>query len=97
MADSIIAVCEIEFFLPHSTSLKEKRSTIKSMVTRVRQTFNVAAAEVAYLDKWQTAKIALVAVSNSAPHVRETLQEVQRWIENHYPEALITRAKTELR
>jgi uncharacterized protein len=97
MADSILGITEIELFLPVSTSLKEKRSTIKSMLTRVRQTFNVTAAEVAYLDKWQTAKIAIAAVSNSAPHVRETLQNVQRWIEAHYPEAVITRAKTELR
>jgi uncharacterized protein len=91
MADSIVGLCEIEFYLPGITSLKEKRGILKSMLARVRNTFNVASAEIAHQDKWQSAKIALVTVSNSAPHVREMMQAAMRWIEENFPEALITR------
>lgn len=96
MADSIIGLCEIELYLPGVTSLKEKRGIIKSILARTHNTFNVSTAEIAHHDTWQSAKIAIVTVSNSAPHTRETLQNVMRWIESHFPEALITRHKTEL-
>lgn len=96
MTDSIVGLCEIEFYLPGITSLKEKRGIIKSILARSRNTFNVATAEVAHLDKWQSAKIAITTVSNSAPHTREVLQNVARWIEEQFPEALVTRHKFEI-
>lgn len=96
MADSIVGLCEIEFYLPGVSSLKEKRGILKSILARVRNTFNVASAEVAHQDKWQSAKIALVSVSNSAPHERELMQAVMRWIEENYPDAIITRHKVEI-
>src|SRR5262245_23473552 len=96
MADSIIGLCEIEFYLPGVTSLKEKRGILKSMLAKVRNVFNVSSAEIDHQDKWQSARIALVTVSNSAPHSRERIQAAVRWIEENFPDALITRHKTEI-
>jgi hypothetical protein len=96
MSDTIVGLCEIELYLPGVTSLKEKRGIIKSMLARIRNTFNVSAAEVAHLDKWQSAKIAVASVSNSAPHTRQMLQTVMQWLEEHFPDAIITRHNTEV-
>ena len=89
MSDSKIAICEIDFYLPGISSLKEKRSIIKSMLAQMRNKFNVANAEVAYQDVWQSAKIAITTVSNSASHAEQRLNAVIDWIEGRYPDAVI--------
>ena len=51
----IVGVCTIELRLREARSLKEKRQVLKSIITRVKNNFNVAIAEVDYQDKWQRA------------------------------------------
>ena len=51
----IVGVCTIELRLREARSLKEKRQVLKSVITRVKNNFNVAIAEVDYQDKWQRA------------------------------------------
>lgn len=91
-----IGLCEIEFYLPGVLSLKEKRGIIKSMLAKMRNTFNVSAAEVDYQDKWQSAKIAIVSVSNASSSTHKRLQSVIDWIEERYPDALITQQHIEM-
>jgi len=42
----VIGVCRLQLILPDNHSLKGKRSVVRSICARVRQTFNVAIAEV---------------------------------------------------
>jgi uncharacterized protein YlxP (DUF503 family) len=51
----IVGVCTIELRLRETRSLKDKRQVLKSIITRVKNNFNVAIAEVDYQDKWQRA------------------------------------------
>ena len=90
MSDAIVGLCTVTFYLPGVTSLKAKRSIIKSLLARMRNTYNVSCAEVAQQDKWQSAVIAFSCVSNSTSHIQQTLQSVLNWIESHYPDAMIT-------
>ena len=46
----IVGVCTIELRLREAHSLKEKRQVLKSIITRVKNNFNVAIAEVDYQD-----------------------------------------------
>jgi uncharacterized protein YlxP (DUF503 family) len=92
----IIGVCEIEFSLPESGSLKAKRSIMKSLLARLRNTFNVAAAEVDHQDLWQSAVIGIVTVTNSTVHANQMLSNVLNWIEDNYPEALIVHQSIEI-
>jgi uncharacterized protein YlxP (DUF503 family) len=92
----IIGACEIEFSLPESGSLKAKRSILKSLLTRLRNTFNVAAAEVDHQDVWQSAVIGIVTVTNSTVHANQMLSNVINWIEDNYPEALIIHQSIEI-
>lgn len=60
-----------------SHSLKEKRHVVKSLKDRLREHFNVAVAEIDYLDSWQDAVIAAVTVSNDRVHAGQVLQAVE--------------------
>ncbi|GHO75613.1 hypothetical protein KSD_33840 [Ktedonobacter sp. SOSP1-85] len=82
--------------LPGCHSLKEKRQIVKSVVTRVRNQFSVAIAEVEELDRWQITKIGISYVSNDAQHAREVLDHARRYIEETRPDILITHAETEV-
>ena len=92
----IIGVCEIELSLPESGSLKAKRSILKSLLARLRNTFNVAVAEVDHQDVWQSAVIGIVTVTNSTVHANQMLSNVINWIEDNYPEALIINQSIEI-
>lgn len=92
----IIAACQIEFYLPGVSSLKEKRSIIKSMNARLRQQFNVAVAEIEHQDVWQSAVIGIVTVTNSTPHADQMLNRIIAWIEDNYPQATIVKQSTEI-
>jgi uncharacterized protein YlxP (DUF503 family) len=45
--------------IPWAQSLKDKRSAVHGLKDRLRSRFNASVAEVAYLDKWQRAVIAV--------------------------------------
>ncbi len=93
---SKIGFCEVDLYLPGVMSLKEKRGLIKSMLAKMRQTFNVSAAEVEHHDTWQSARIAISTVSNSSKRSHQTLQKVIKWMERRYPDALISDHFTEI-
>ncbi|MFZ4813091.1 MAG: DUF503 domain-containing protein [Phototrophicaceae bacterium] len=86
---AIVGLCTLEFHLPEAQSLKDKRATLKSVLSKLQNTFHVSAAETDFLDKWQRAEIAFVIVSNSQQHNETILEEALRWIETHYPQILI--------
>jgi len=96
MSAAIVGLCEIEFYLSDVSSLKEKRGILKSMLIKLRNAFNVSTAEVAHHDTWQSAGIAVVCVTNSSRHAQQTLQAVVSWIEENYPQAMITQQNTEI-
>lgn len=93
---TIIGLCTIEFHLPDVSSLKQKRSILKSMLSKLHNQFNVSASEVDENDRWQSAVIAIVVVSNSSRHAQQVLQTALGWIESRYPEAMIVKQTIEM-
>lgn len=96
MSDAKIGFCEIELYLPGVLSLKQKRGILKSMLTKMRNKFNVANAEVGKNDSWQSASIAVTTVSNSTARLDQTIQNVMKWIESNYPDAMIIKHDIEI-
>ncbi|MBZ0298239.1 MAG: DUF503 domain-containing protein [Anaerolineae bacterium] len=92
----IIGACELELYLPEAGSLKGKRSVIKSLLARVRNVFNVSAAEVGHQDLWQSATLGIVTVTNSSVHADQTLTHVIHWIEDQYPQVMIVNQSLEI-
>jgi len=80
----IVGVCTIELRLRESRSLKEKRQVVKSIITRVKNNFNVAIAEVAYQDKWQRTVLGVAVVSTAQDHANGILSKVVNFVESMY-------------
>jgi uncharacterized protein YlxP (DUF503 family) len=88
-----IALLSIEFFLPASQSLKDKRMVVRRVKDRL-QAFNVAVAEVAHQELWQRAGLAIVTVATADQGAEQTLAAVVDEIERVEP-GLVTRTQVE--
>ena len=73
---------QLVFYIPHSTSLKDKRRIRKSLVDKTRHKFNVSIAEVGTLDMYQTLTIGIAIVSGEYSHGDKVLHEIIRFVEN---------------
>jgi len=85
----IIGACTVELHLPGNGSLKGKRSILKPLLAHLRREFNLAAAEVAHHDAWQSAEVTFVTVANDPGHVHTVLERAVHWIETHHPEVQV--------
>jgi uncharacterized protein YlxP (DUF503 family) len=84
------AIAQVTLHLPESSSLKDKRQVVRSLLARLRHQFEVSAAEVARQDTWQIAVLGLAYVSGEASHVEEVVQHALRYIEESRPDLAIT-------
>ncbi|MFN0073959.1 MAG: DUF503 domain-containing protein [Chloroflexota bacterium] len=83
-----IAACRLELELPASSSLKDKRQVLRSVIARTRNRFNVAIAEVDSQESWRNAALGLVCVSNSATHARSMIEAVAAYIDESRIDAI---------
>lgn len=77
-----IGVVHCECYLYHAHSLKEKRSVIKSITTRLKQTLNVAVAEVDYQELWQRTLLSIVTINVNRKVVEKELQKALALIDS---------------
>lgn len=75
-----LGICIIRLRLPENQSLKEKRRVLKSVISRVRNSFNVAIAEVDDQDTWQLAALGIACISNDAQQNNRVLSKVVDFI-----------------
>jgi uncharacterized protein len=80
-AGMVIGLCTIDIEVAEGFSLKDKRRVVRSIVTRVRNEFNVSIAEVDNQDSWNLATLAVVCVSNDRRYADGLLQRVVGYIE----------------
>jgi uncharacterized protein len=91
-----IGVLTLEMHIPGCSSLKEKRSRIKPLLARLHREFNVSAGEVGRQDAWQETVIACALVSSDPAHTHRALQEVARWVENNWPDGMLSAERIEM-
>jgi uncharacterized protein YlxP (DUF503 family) len=77
-----VGVLRLRLRLPENQSLKGKRGVIKSLLARLQNRYNVAAAEIGEQDRWQVAEIGISCVSNASAHANEILQKVIGFVES---------------
>lgn len=80
---------ELHLDLP-AFSLKEKRGIIKSILRRARNNFNVAAAEIDRQDNPRVGVLGFVSVSPDKLIARKTLEQVENWVYENWPDVGIT-------
>ena len=74
-------IARLEFFVPHSQSLKEKRAVMNRIKGRLESRFHMAVAEVGFQDLWQRAAIGFALVTRGAESARNGLEAARREVE----------------
>ena len=75
-----VGVCRVELRLPENLSLKGKRRVLKSIISRIKNRFNVSVAEIGDQELWQLATLGICCVSNNNRHTNEVLSKVVDFI-----------------
>ncbi len=70
----------VDLRIAHAQSLKEKRAVVTTMLEGARHRFRVAASETGDQDRHQRAELSFVAVSGSARHSSEVIDNVDRFV-----------------
>ena len=76
MTKSVIAVLTLFIFIPHSQSKKNKRSVVNSLKTKLINKFQVSVSEIGDTEKWQTATIQVVHVSQDSKTLDSIFQKI---------------------
>lgn len=76
-----VGIMELHLVLFEDASLKDKRSVVKRLAHRMRNTFNVAVSEVDDQDARDRAVLGVVAVSSAQPYVHGMLEKVEDFVE----------------
>lgn len=75
---TFVGSVEVTVYCPDSFSLKDKRRTLNSLLDRVREDLNVAAAEVDHQDHHRLATLAFATVNSN----RHLVERVCHAVEN---------------
>ena len=91
-----IGLLTLTINIPGCQSLKEKRSRLKPLLARLHREFNISAAEMGAQDHWSTAILACALVNSDLAHIHRSLQIIPAWIEQHWPDVLVTGENLEI-
>ncbi len=75
-----VLALDIDLHLPECRSLKAKRAALRPVIEGLRRRFHVSVAEVGDTDVWQRARIGVAAVAGTESHVRDVMDEVERFV-----------------
>ncbi|MDD5476283.1 MAG: DUF503 domain-containing protein [Syntrophales bacterium] len=78
----VVGTGVIKLFIPECRSLKEKRSVIRKVVSRVRHNFNVSMAEVSDNDNWKRCTLGFAVVGNERGHIDSTMNAVMNFMDD---------------
>ena len=77
-----VAACVVTLHLFGTYSLKEKRSIVQSMMSRLRGRYNVLLAEVESQESLSLAVLGISCVNTAAGHAQETIDSAVRFIDS---------------
>jgi uncharacterized protein len=90
----VIGLAVWELHLPGCSSLKEKRSVVKSLKDRLHRQYNVSVAETDYQDVPHRAEISACVVSTERRHADSVLTSADRLVENEAEARIVRTDKT---
>ena len=91
-----LGVCRIMLHLPEAGSLKDKRQVARSLTARIRNTFNVAVAEVEDQQLWQRLTLAVCCISTDPSHANEMVSKVVEFIQESNRDLVLLDHETEI-
>ncbi len=72
-----IGTLRVRAALATAASLKDKRRVLSSVKDRLRRQFNVAVAELEYLDEWRHTEFGVATLANDGRVVSSVLSQVE--------------------
>ncbi|MCL2702146.1 MAG: DUF503 domain-containing protein [Defluviitaleaceae bacterium] len=90
-----IMSAKLTFYISHASSLKDKRQVSRSLIDKAKRRFNASVAEVGTQDKHQSLTIGVSLVSGEAARVRQSLDEIIRFMEEAADAELVHSEYTE--
>ena len=90
-----VGVLQVRLSIPGAHSLKDKRRVVKSILARLRDRHEVAAAEVDDLDTWNRAHLGIAFVSRDKRHADSHLAKVLEGLHRER-EAVVLESELEL-
>ncbi|TGB04762.1 DUF503 domain-containing protein [Halobacillus salinus] len=81
----MILSAEVECLIYDAQSLKQKRSVVKRIITRIQNDFNVAVSELDHQNLWQRTTIGLVTINSDKVIAEKTIQQTLAFIDS-FPE-----------
>lgn len=78
----MILYAEVECMLYEGNSLKAKRSILKRIMSKLRQSFNVSVTELGFHDLWQRTKLGIVIISTDYVHAEKVIQQALNMIDS---------------
>lgn len=76
-----VGIATINLEVTDALTLKDKRQVIRSLLARIKNAFNVSAAEVGHLDAHTLATLGIAAVANEKSYVNGVLDKVVDLVE----------------
>jgi len=78
-----VGVARYDMRLPDCTSLKDKRSVMRALLSLLHQKFRCAVAEVEHQDLRQRATVGVSVVADTSFHAKRILTEIERRVETY--------------
>ncbi len=91
----VVASLTWELALPGCSSLKEKRSVVRSLRDRLRAKFNVSVAETGFQDVHTRATLSIALVATDARFAESVLEKADRLVSTN-GRAIVTSARREI-
>ena len=92
----MVGLLTLHLHLPGVASLKEKRSRIKPLLSRLHRQFNLSSAEMDLQDMWQEAVIACAMLGNDSAHLQSAMETVRKWVLVNWPDVEVLDIKFEI-
>jgi uncharacterized protein YlxP (DUF503 family) len=90
-----VGLLSIHLALPECQSLKQKRSRLQPILTRLHREFNIAAAEVSMQDRHKEAGLQCAVISTKCGEAQAFLQRVVDFISSTWPDSEILEYRIE--
>jgi len=81
-----IGILTLQLQLTGCKSLKEKRSRLKPLISRLHREFNISVSELERQDIWDKATLGCVMISNDHQFSERSLQSVIHWLNKNWPD-----------
>jgi len=79
----VVGSLHARLLVRESRTLKDKRQVVRSVLDRLRNQFNVSAAEVGHLDDVRVIELGIAAVGPETALVRGVLQTISEALRKH--------------